>query len=263
MSVCRDCCNEIYSEYFKIHGTLEKSIYCTCEDLDVKFDEEAVKYCQSHLTKTMSTNKSSDKVFGIYKSKLSSLTTENEGLMYFRFRDSETNKSNNSNNDLEINEDISLSKFWGKTFTKSDIDFLEYQLENWKATHKCETHAELLVLKEICILQLEIERLRESGKPTGTATKELIGLMKAGNYDPANANVASSGKSHESFGLWVKDIEQKRPAEWFEDQEKYKDIDGFSKYIDKYIKRPIENFLMERRFFADVDEENLNGGEKT
>ena len=73
------------------------------------------------------------------------------------------------------------------------------------------------------------------------------------------------------LGLFIKDIEQFRPAEWHEQQEKYVDMDGFKPYIKNYIVRPIENFLTGvRNFFVDdnidadldsVDVGNVNEGD--
>ena len=92
--------------------------------------------------------------------------------------------------------------------------------------------------------------------------------MKTASVDPAKANAASAGKSHDAFGLWIKDIEQFKPAEWFEEQEKYKDMDGFILYIQNYIVRPIRNFITGNRDFQvndnidvslDDDEGDSNG----
>ncbi|HSH51936.1 MAG TPA: hypothetical protein VK982_09470 [Bacteroidales bacterium] len=67
--------------------------------------------------------------------------------------------------------------------------------------------------------------------------------MKTASVDPAKANAISSGQSVDRFGVWIKDIEQYRPAEWWEQQEKYVDMDGFKLYIKDYIVRPIKNFF--------------------
>jgi hypothetical protein len=139
--------------------------------------------------------------------------------------------------------DNKLIMFWGNGFSFDDYNFLEFELSNWKSTHKCDNRAEETLLKEICTKILEIRKLREQGSSVSKEQKELQELMKTASVDPAKANVASAGKSVDAFGVWVKDIETKNPAEWWEDQEKYKDMDGFLPYIKKYIVRPIKNFF--------------------
>lgn len=261
MSICRDCCTEIYTTYFSINNNVEKSLYLTCEDLDVRFSRDALVQTISHLENALSANKKVDKVFGVYKSKLSSLSKENEGITSFRFRDSATYESKGTEV-KEIQEEIiddSLRLFWGKKYRIEDLQYLELELSNWKATHKCDNHAELLLTKELCIKQLEIIKDRDADKPTTNKVKELIELMKAASVDPAKANVASAGKSQDCWGMHVKDIEMFTPAEWFDQQEKYKDMDGFADYIKKYIYDPIVNFFTGRRLFGEegsIEEEN-------
>lgn len=150
----------------------------------------------------------------------------------------------------EIIDDEDLILFWGKGFDIDDYIFLESELSNWKKTHKCDNQAEITLLKEICIKVLEIRKAREQRNSVGNLQKELQDLMRTCSVDPSKANQASAGKSHDAFGLWVKEIEQFRPAEWYEDQEKYKDMDGFIPYIKNYIIRPIENFFTGLRNFV-------------
>lgn len=265
LSVCRDCCNELYHKYFSIYNNLEIALDLTCRDLDIVYDEDALIQTQSHIDKLLSNGKNANAVFGYYKSKLSSLNKNNTGMESFRYKDSP--KFKNAINNLEIhnenqnndncdnviyfsNEDrYELGLFWGDGFTDNQLQYLVNELENWKQTHKCDNRAELTLLKEICIKLLQIRDKRALKESVSNDLKELQDLMKTASVDPAKANVASAGKSHECFGLWVKDIEQFTPAEWFEDQEKYTDMDGFGKYIKNYITRPIENFLAGTRNF--------------
>lgn len=256
MSICKDHCSEIYDAHFEKYNNMEKALYLTCQDLDVMFSKEAFRQSQSHIEGLISKGKSAEKVFGYYKSKLSSTGKNNAKLESFRFQDSDILVDAQNNDvlsesyDEEIEEDLIL--FWGKGFSLDDIIFLEAELSNWKQTHKCDNQAELTLLKEICIKILDIRKARERKENVGTLQKELQDLFKTCSVDPAKANAASAGKSHDAFGIWIKDIEQFRPAEWYEHQEKYVDMDGFKPYLKNYISRPIENFLTGvRNFFVD------------
>ena len=250
LSICRDHCNEIYETYYSIHNNIDIAIKLTCRDLDIRYSEEALKQAQSHVESLMSKGKKADKLFGYYKSKLGSTGKKNENFESFRFKDSEF--ENVINNQIEEDIDDDLVLFWGKGFSLDDYIFLELELSNWKQTHKCDNQAEITLLKEICIKILTIRNKRAENENVSQDVKELQDLFKTASVDPAKANQASAGKSHESFGLWTKDIEQFRPAEWFEQQEKYQDMDGFKPYLKNYISRPIENFLTgTRNFFVD------------
>lgn len=267
MSICKDDCNDIYNTYFSIYNNIETALQLTCQDLDVRFSQEALKQCQSQIEKLLSQGKRAETVFGYYKSKLGSTGKNNDGVLNLRYRDSDAinandiKNKNNQNQDVDVDNDLFL--FWGKGFSLDDYIFLETEISNWKQTHKCDNQAEVTLLREICIKILSIRNKRETNENVSGDLKELQDLMKTASVDPAKANTASAGKSHDCFGLWVKDIEQFRPAEWYEQQEKYKDIDGFIPYIKNYIVRPIANFLSGTRNFlindnVDVDLDNID-----
>jgi hypothetical protein len=63
-------------------------------------------------------------------------------------------------------------------------------------------------------------------------------------------NAANSGKNLDTFGNWVKEIEQFRPAEFFKDKNMYKDVDNVEEYADRHITRPLKNFITGSRDFG-------------
>ena len=255
MSVCKDHCNKIFDDYFAIHNNLEIAMQLTCEDLDVRYSKEALNQAKSHMESLMAKGKNANTVFGYYKSKLSSTNKSSTKMDLFRYKDSDIFDNKRTidstyeyqDDEEQIDEDLVL--FWGRGFDIDDVIFLESELSNWKQTHKCDNQAEITLLKEICIKILDIRKTREKKENVGVLQKELQDLFKTCSVDPAKANAASAGKSHDCFGIWIKDIEQFKPAEWYEQQEKYKDMDGFVPYIKNYIVRPIENFITGIRNF--------------
>lgn len=257
MSVCKTHCNQIFDDYFSIYNNLEISLKLTCQDLDIRYSEEALKSAQTHMESLMTKGKKANKILGYYKSKLSSTNKSNEKMESFRYKDS--NFLRQENLDIENEEiDSDLILFWGRSFDIDDYIFLEAELSSWKQTHKCDNQAEITLLREICIKILEIRQTREKGDGVGGLQKELQDLLKTASLDPAKANAASAGKSHDCFGIWLKDIEQFRPAEWHDKQEQYKDMDGLVTYIQNYIVRPIRNFLTGTRDFEIDDNINVN-----
>ena len=53
-------------------------------------------------------------------------------------------------------------------------------------------------------------------------------LMSDANVTPRDANAANDPENKNILGLWIKDIERTRPAEYFNDKSIYKDYDGIS-----------------------------------
>jgi len=256
MSICKDCCNALYDMYFSIYNNVDIALQLTCQDLDVRYSRDALKQAQTHVENLLKKGSKADKIFGYYKSKLGSTNKSNSGMESFRYRDSDDLiDSKDINLDENIDDDLLL--FWGKGFDIDDYIFLETEMSNWKQTHKCDNQAEVTLLREICIKILQIRKARETKDNEGNLQKELQDLMKTASVDPAKANAASAGKSHDAWGVWVKDIEQLRPAEWHDQQEKYIDMDGFISYIKDYIVRPIKNFITGQRDFQIKDDVSL------
>jgi hypothetical protein len=244
---CKTCMINTYTEYWhKLNGDLRGAIFRTCRHFDIPFIDNKFQMMATHIKDI---DYGTEKAIGTYISKLYTVRVD-ENLKCFE--DGLTNLESIINYD-DVEESDSIK--WGTNFSTEDCQFLNIELDDWQKTHSCDNKAELTLLKEICIKELEIRKARISGdKDTSKLIKDLQDLMKTASVDPAKANMANSGKSADCFGVWVKDIEEKRPAEWFEDQEKYKDMDGFGTYLKNYVWRPIENFLTgTRNFFVNDD----------
>jgi hypothetical protein len=261
LSLCKKCIGDLFDYYMKRCEYQKKAVFYICRKLDVPFNISAYNGAETH------SNKVGWKIWQSYFKELNSLGDTNkygycfdDGQQFFDDTDII------SKNPFEYEEaDDEQKLFWGYGFDPHEYAYLEHELSEWQKTHKCDNRSELTLLKEICIKLLEIRKKRESGENVSSEQKSLQELMKTANVDPAKSNMASAGKSHDCFGIWVKEIEQFRPAEWYEQQEKYKDMDGFIPYIRNYIVRPIENFITGIRNFVvdddiDADLDNIDIG---
>jgi len=256
LPICKDCIDDLFEELLKRTSyNIEKALYYLCMRLDYPFIYSVVEAAKKQTEKTGTL------IHRVYIQKINSFGEVNNYGETFIDGEQMNILTAKTDDDILVDDELSqieidddLKIFWGYGFTPKDYVFLELELANWKQTHKCDNHAELTLLKEICIKILDIRNKRASNESTSKEQKELQDLMKTASVDPAKANIASAGKSHDAFGVWVKDIEQFRPAEWFEQQEKYVDMDGFKPYLKNYVYRPIENFLTGiRNFFVDDD----------
>ncbi len=274
LPICKECIDILFEDLLKRTSfDVEKSIYYLCMKLDYPFAYSVIDAAKKQTEKTGTS------IHRIYIQKINSFgEVNNYGEVFMdgeqmKILTAKTNDDNNHENfgdnsleQFEIDEDLKI--FWGYGFNPKDYIFLEKELSDWKTTHKCDNQAEITLLKEICIKILEIRKKREDKDPIGKEQKELQDLMKTASLDPAKANIAGAGKSLDAFGLWIKDLEQLKPAEWHDQQEKYKDMDGFVSYIKNYILRPIKNFITGNRDFQ-IDEDiivnlddNIDSGEE-
>ena len=245
LPICKTCIEDVYNEYKNKYEDEKVAIYQMCRLFDLPYTEGSYNGAIQHSEKT------GWKSYQSYFKQINSFGDINNTGISFEYGeymtingDSERYMVKIEDTDYSEEGDVDVKIFWGNGFDEPyDYDFLEIELENWKKTHKCDNHAEVTLLKEICIKILEIRKLREQKKSVSKEQKELQELMKTASVDPAKSNSINSGENVDRFGVWIKDIEQKKPAEWWDDQEKYKDMDGFMPYIKDYIVRPIKNFF--------------------
>jgi hypothetical protein len=259
MSICRDCMQEMLDRALLVEHSLDKAVLSLCRSLNVKYDERAIESIRNSMDNADKDGKKFDFTFGKYLNLLPRFSPRGEGAKFesrksldltfeeppIFVRGDVLDKENDGEETIE-----ELEKFWGAGLDKEDYIYLEQEKSNWESSHKFETHAEIIILKEVCYQQNNIRKLRDAGsKSVATEVKQLQELMKIGDMSPSSQNAAASGKNLEAFGMWVKDIERDTPAEFYKDKEKFKDIDGIEPYAEKYITRPLRNFITGSRDF--------------
>lgn len=257
MSVCKDCCSTIFVSAFNVEMDIKKATFVTCKTLNMAYVTESIDAAIAQVdTNSNGGDLRVDSFFGVYKAKLGN---------YFRFYKDVPQTFETYGLELKFNEKdeaqileeegIDFSKYlkttWGSGLSIEDYNFLESSIGEWKRTHKCETNSELVLMQEICHLQLAVRKAREQSLDTKVLVKSLQELIKTANLSPAQANMANASRGNEVFGMWIKDIEQLEPAEWWnENRDLFKDVDNLSQYFEDFITRPIKNFITRSRDFV-------------
>ena len=207
MSICKDCSADIYEHHYHKSRDERVALYNTCRDLDVIYTEQCAQAAISQTKRMVENGASGDRMFGYYKSKVSSFVkTQKGGVEDFTFQYSDPNpyvytEENADGEEVIVYlDDAEMNLKWGKG-TMDEYIFLERELANYKKTVKCDNYTEEVLLKRICKKSLEIRKDEEKGMDVGKKEKELQDLMKTCSIDPAKANVADGGKSLDTYGL--------------------------------------------------------------
>jgi hypothetical protein len=269
MSICRECINEIYEGVYATKNNLAMALLEMCRILNVRFSEGAVEAVKQQLDTYEEVGKEATSIFGMYKSRLISILhgslsgKADEHDLTFNVPSFELVSEMA---DKEDYKDISYyQERWGgdnPNLTLDDYLYLDNQLNEWKMSVKCDTHAEEIFLKEVCFIQLDIRNARISGKPVDKLLETFRKMTKESALTPAQQGSVSSGRSVDSFGNWIKDIENKEPAEVWQDMNKYRDMDGIEEDLSD-IKRSIKNFMTDSRDFSPLEiEESLGKQDK-
>ena len=146
--------------------------------------------------------------------------------------------------------------FWIPGLPREDYVWLENELARWKKTHKADTAADETLLSEIVWTNYEIRKEKVAGHSTDSLVDKLQKLMKTAAVDPAKSTVASAGKSLENFSAFIKTIEETEPCEYYKDKSLFKDFDNIEWYFEKFVKRPLLNFIGVARDFNISDDKS-------
>lgn len=244
-SICKECINDIiYPEAYAKEKVLSKTLLSVCRTLNVAYYEDVMASVRAQITKAQKKGKKSPPPFSLYKLRLATMFAKG-----FDFE-------NSSDYDLTFREPFQLSEdpeeierlsgnaFWGTNLTEEDIEFLEERFSNFKKTHTTDTAAEIELLKLVCHNLLDIDRARSAGKSTITEVKQLQQLMKTLAVSPDMQTEDANAKNLETYGLKIKYIEERRPAELLDEigRSKYEDSDDYRTYYENFVKRPTINY---------------------
>lgn len=250
MSVCKQCCNEIFVLNLNTQLDINKAMISTCKMLNIAFVEECVSSASAHV----SNNFNPDTFFGTYKAKLGQFRTNPSMVLTFESYPSNIKFNQEEEKKIVETEGVDYSEYlkttWGSGMTVDDYNFLESSFSEWKRTHKCDTNSETVLMKEICHLELAVRKAREANQSTDKLVKSLQDLIKTANLSPAQANMMNASKGNEVFGMWIKDIEELEPAEWWDENRKlFVDVDNIAQYFEDFVVRPIKNFITRSKDF--------------
>lgn len=260
MSVCKTCVQILYDFIYNETGTMEKTIHRLCILLNIRYSNEAADATKKHIQTLLDNGKNVNAIFSVYKSKLVAINKSMDKSIteYEGYEDTGTIFVEKQINTKEIPVPQEVVDFWGNEFTRDEIRFLETQYANFKQTHKADLFAEIVLLKEICYAMLKIKNLRAANDPdiVGAVTA-LRMLMKDSALTPKEAKSGGQNSGLDTFGLWIQDIERDEPAQWLKNDPRgdmYRDVNNVEDYFQKYIVRPLKNFILGSKDFNVEDE---------
>ena len=136
-----------------------------------------------------------------------------------------------------------MIKKWGKGYNDDDYKMMEDIYKEWVSQHKSDTLAEKKTFKYIAMKEFDILRARERNESTDKLEESLRKFMSNANVVPKEIKESITGEGEEAWGIWIRDIEKKRPAEVYGDRKLYFDFDGLLDYLNRFVFRPLKNIL--------------------
>lgn len=240
--VCRHCIDQIYAHFVDFYsGSEEKAIERMCQIFDWFFHEEPLA-----ASRKISANRSR---IGGYVSKLNLRQTTMKGTTY---SDTIIGRYANTIDSVEHLEELksqgktSVTKTalerWGANFFEDEIRTLEDHYRMLKNQNpNCDSNQEIFI-KDLCYTKLQqIEAMREKDvKNFDTLTKLYRDTFKQAGLKTIQETDSSN---EETLGVTLATISQYTPEEYYRDKSLYKDFDGLSSYIERFLFRPLKNLM--------------------
>lgn len=132
-------------------------------------------------------------------------------------------------NDKLTREDISYySTFFGRGFSNEDYSWLSNEYQEFKNRYECDSKGMELLIKQIVLTELDIEKRRANNEKVDAQLKTLQDLLGSSNLKPVQETGANSVE-HETFGTLIKKYENEYPIP--EPDDAWKDVDSIGRYV--------------------------------
>jgi hypothetical protein len=251
MSICKEHVTELFEKIYSSTNNVSKTIFEMCKLLDTYWDERAV---ESAIQQCETRGWDKNKLYGVYKSKLlvihrTSVTDTDVDLSYQYPTTVNISKTEIDDNAFE-GAAQNLKAFWGDKFEEQDYVWLQNEYNDWKSRHEIKTKSQEELLKMIVLKSFDIRKARDEDRDASSLEKNFRELLKTSGLSPLDMNAAGGGKSKDCFGVWLREISEKRPEEWVEDKSVYSDVDNLEQYTEKNIKSPLVSLTTGNREFT-------------
>lgn len=239
LPVCRHCIEEMYEHYKDVLGDEKSAIRRVCLKFDIYWNEKIYDMLKknntsnsrvlSYISRT-NLQQFAEKTFD------TTLDEETLGLSqynpYSEDRDSEDVEQDTAN---EVSEEV--MDFWGRGLTPSFYAELERRKKYWCGDNTDGMDiGELAVIKQICMLEVTINRDTALCKPIDKSVNSLNTLLGSANLKPVQKKKdesLDSATESTPFGVWIRKIEDTRPIS--QPDPELEDVDGIVKYISVWF----------------------------
>lgn len=303
LSICIDCCTYIFNHFYQLHGRIDIALYEVCKCVNIRYDSKAYSSLMKALEKNSMQNvikeingeysdddnedqsieqiavNTRTSLFGKYYQILQNIyrNSEDFDLTFDVYKNDRPEGYEDKSTDKPVTEVLDelysnklsmLEKKWGKELDDEDYQFLESEYSSWAKTKDTDDKATDILIKEICLHQLNMKKSREDGDGIKKSDVDILTtLMDKCNVTPDRQKENSSNKSANAYGSWVKEIETLSPAEWVENKKMFKDVEGIDQYVKMTYDRAVKNYIGMQRDFRiiadqmDKEAENAEIGE--
>lgn len=287
LHICNTCLEDIFNKYYAECQDSKTAVRQTCRALNLYWNEQEwiLSTKQAAIKNVMRAYVSNiRKAKNLHKTYDDTLREED---MFFAFGKPEVKEPEPE--PIEEPEDIfeeepvyDISEqtkiFWGPGYTDEMYHELDCRYQYWMSEFPENSELDIgtkAIIKQICSLELDINRDRAAGRPIDKSVNALNTLLGSANLKPAQRKTEADAESelmNTPLGVWLWKYENKRPLPEIDPD--LKDVNGIKKYVftwmghlgkmlglknsyTKLYEEEIERLRVERPEYEDEDDESL------
>lgn len=245
LSVCKNCVDAMYTYYFQQARKPEDAVRQVCRKLDLFYDDAIY---QSVVSKSVPRTLIDQYIAKLNQQRYMGMSYDDtlirENTMWqFGIKEEEQvpvsvvepePADDPIDEPEEIEEEIpidqSLIDFWGDGLDAESYDTLQRRYEEWRGDGTFDIATEMLV-KQICLTELDIARDRAEGKSPEKDIQILNSLMGSANLKPAQKQKTDDTQALAEIplGVWLYRYENQKPLPEVDDE--LKDVNRIRKYV--------------------------------
>ena len=262
LHVCNKCIDNEYQHYLATtNGDIKTTIFILCLNFNIYYSDNI-------LEAATKSPKFDENPFGTYLSR-TNLTqysrktefteTADEKNLISKWTSSTPEEIIESGIVKDEKPSAEILYRWGVGYSNDEYAFMQTLYKSLMQQKRNPTPLQEDLIVDACKYKCQHNRFISAGDSKAADIKTLSSLyqdaLKAIGLDVSPKN---DGIDEGTFGLWIRDIEKYCPAEDYKDRKKFRDMDGLGEYVERFIYRPLKNWLTGS---TDKDPEYTIGGD--
>lgn len=235
--VCKDCIDTMYNTYLAQCNNAKDAVRQMCRKLDLYWSESVYEMVsRKSTTRSMMTQYIAKINTVSYAGKSYDDTLSESGTLWSFDEDVNSGTDYDDSNtqaDEIIETPDEIIAFWGSGYSDEMYRELEQRRQYWMSKFpdgiELDVGTEALI-RQICSLELDINRDRIAGKSVDKSVNALNNLLGSANLKPTQQKAdGDNAQENTPFGVWIRRWETQRPIP--DPDPELEDVDGIIRYI--------------------------------
>lgn len=246
---CKSCILDMATDYdpkTKIRTDNREKTIEVFKKMDLPFIEEVYK-SQLRLMADDAAEKQRSTAFQQLLTLIKSLPQYNDKDFSYSEFDLDSEQAMEKEDTKIVQKTLRTARKRFGNYNNEDLMFLENEYQDWLKRYPVENKSQEVLYKQICFIQLNIDKAQKAGKDTKDLLKSLQEVMSSLQIKPSqnNSNALTDAKT---FGQLIAAWEENDPIP--EPDGEFKDVDKIGLLIDVFFKGHLSRMMNLKNGFS-------------